>query len=86
VTRRLIVPIELVISSADPATVCTLVLAWLAALATALALVLVSLAVRDSVSALVFRCTADDATLATTLATRSLKRLIRSSRNFDRSA
>ena len=85
-TRRLIVPIEFVISSAEPATICTLALAWLAALATALALVLVSFAVRDNVSALLFRCTANDATLSTMLATRSLKRLIRASRNFDRSA
>ena len=56
VTRRLIVPMDFVISSAELATVWTLELAWLAAVATALALALVSLAVRDSVSALLFRC------------------------------
>ena len=49
------VPIDVVISSAELATVCTLVLAWLAALATALALALVSLAACDSVSALLFK-------------------------------
>src|SRR6516225_10730283 len=84
VTRRLIVPIELVISPAEPATVCTLVLAWLAALATALALALVSLAARDNVSALLFRCTAEEATLSTTPATISLKLLILVSRYFER--
>lgn len=86
VTRRLIVPIELVISSAEPATVWTLALAWLAALATALALLLVSLAARDKVSALRSSCTAEDATLSTTLATSSLKLLMRASRYVDRSA
>ena len=76
VTRRLMVPIDVVISSAELATVWTLVLASLAALATAFALAQVSLAASESVSALLFRRTADDATLLTTLATRPLKSLI----------
>ena len=57
------VPMDVVISSAELATVWTLELAWLAALATALALAVVSLAACDSVSALLFKRTADDATL-----------------------
>ena len=51
-----------------------------AASATALALALVSLAACDRVSALLFKRTADDATLLTTLATRPLKSRILSSR------
>ena len=74
------VPMDVVISSAELATVWTLELAWLAAVATALALAVVSLAACDSVSALLFKRTADDATLWTTLATRSLNTLIFSSR------
>ena len=62
-TRRLMVPMDVVISSAELATVWTLELAWLAAVATALALAVVSLAASDSVSALLFKRTADDATL-----------------------
>ncbi len=76
-TRRLMVPMEVVISSVEPATTCTLPEAWFAAEATALALPVVSLATRDSVSALLLRWTAEDATLETTLATSSLKSWIR---------